>query len=83
MGGSSGGSNSLLGATGAQSLASKMTVWSAILFAVTCLTLSVMTSSKTKSVVDSLPLPAPVEAMDTTAPAAAPEAVENAAPEQK
>lgn len=64
MGGSSGGSNSLLGATGAQTLAGKMTVWSAVIFAVTCLTLSVLTASNTKSVVDSLPLP--------TAPAAAP-----------
>lgn len=67
MGGAS-GSNSLLGATGAQTLAGKMTVWAAIIFAVTCLTLSVLTSSKTKSVVDSLPLPtAPVT---ETAPAA-------------
>ncbi|KYG64481.1 preprotein translocase subunit SecG [Bdellovibrio bacteriovorus] len=63
MGGAS-GSNSLLGATGAQSLAGKMTVWAAIFFAISCLTLSILTSSKTKSVVDSLPLP--------TAPAAAP-----------
>ncbi|WP_413569692.1 preprotein translocase subunit SecG [Bdellovibrio sp. HCB117] len=67
MGGAS-GSNSLLGATGAQSLAGKMTVWAAILFAVSCLTLSILTSSKTKSVVDSLPLP--------TAPAAAPATTE-------
>ena len=60
IGGSS-GSNSLLGATGAQSLAGKLTVWAAILFAITCLTLSVLTSSHTKSVVDGLPLPtAPV-----------------------
>ena len=55
IGGSS-GSNSLLGATGAQSLAGKMTVWAAILFAITCLTLSVLTSSHTKSVVDSMPI---------------------------
>lgn len=71
MGGSS-GSNSLLGATGAQTLAGKMTVWSAVIFAVTCLTLSVLTASNTKSVVDSLPLP--------TAPASAPATTE-AAPE--
>ncbi len=83
MGGSSGGSNSLLGATGAQSLAGKMTVWSAILFAITCLSLSVMTASKQKSVVDSLPLPtAPVSApatTETTAPAAADQAAPAAA----
>jgi preprotein translocase subunit SecG len=70
MGGSS-GSNSLLGATGAQTLAGKMTVWSAIIFAVTCLTLSVLTASNTKSVVDSLPLPT---APAASAPATAPEA---------
>ncbi len=77
MGGSS-GSNSLLGATGAQSLAGKMTVWAAIIFAVTCLALATMTSSKTKSVVDSLPLPTapsqehfPAEGTDAAAGAAA------------
>ncbi|MFS4460887.1 preprotein translocase subunit SecG [Bdellovibrio sp. HCB2-146] len=80
MGGSS-GSNSLLGATGAQTLAGKMTVWSAVIFAITCLTLSVLTASNTKSVVDSLPLPtAPAAAPATTAPAdaAAPAATEAA-----
>ena len=69
MGGAS-GSNSLLGATGAQSLASKMTVWAAVIFAVTCLTLSILTSSQTKSVVDSMPLP--------TVPAASAPATETA-----
>lgn len=72
MGGGASGSNSLLGATGAQSLAGKMTVWAAIIFAVTCLTLSVMTStSSTKSVVDSMAIPSapPVE---NQAPAATP-----------
>lgn len=60
IGGSS-GSNSLLGATGAQTLAGKLTVWAAIIFACTCLTLAVLTSSHQKSVVDSMPLPtAPV-----------------------
>lgn len=78
MGGSS-GSNSLLGATGAQSLAGKMTVWAAIIFAVTCLALATMTSSKTKSVVDSLPLPTapsqehfPTEGTDAAGAAAVP-----------
>lgn len=67
IGGAS-GSNSLLGATGAQTLAGKMTVWAAIIFACTCLTLAVLTSSHTKSVVDGLPLPtAPAT---STAPAA-------------
>ncbi len=69
MGGSS-GSNSLLGATGAQSLAGKLTVWMAIAFAISCLTLSILTASKTKSVVDSMPLPvAPVSTPAQAAPA--------------
>lgn len=74
MGGSS-GSNSLLGATGAQSLAGKMTVWISVIFAITCLALSIMTSSGSKSVVDSLPLPtapATETVPATAAPAAAP-----------
>lgn len=68
MGGSN--SNSLLGATGAQSLASKATMWAAVLFAVTCLGLTYYTSSASRSVVDSLPLP--------TAPMAAPAQTESA-----
>ena len=83
IGGSS-GSNSLLGATGAQSLAGKMTVWAAVIFAATCLTLSLLTSSKTKSVVDTLPAASvPVNAgtaAPVTAPAAAPAATTTAAP---
>lgn len=76
IGGAS-GSNSLLGATGAQTLAGKMTVWAAIIFACTCLTLAVLTSSHTKSVVDSLPLPvapasAAAPATDANGTAAAP-----------
>ncbi|MEN0059171.1 MAG: preprotein translocase subunit SecG, partial [Bdellovibrio sp.] len=79
MGGSS-TSNSLLGATGAQSLASKMTVWSAVIFAITCLTLSILTASKSKSVVDSMPLPtAPVTA--PAVPESAPAATTPATPE--
>lgn len=78
MGGAS-GSNSLLGATGAQTLAGKMTVWAAVIFAVTCLTLSVLTSSKGKSVVDSMPLPTAPAAQ--TAPVDANAAAATAAPE--
>lgn len=78
MGGSS-GSNSLLGATGAQTLAGKMTVWVAVIFAVTCLALSVMTSSHSKSVVDSLPLPT-APATEAAGATASPAPTEAAAP---
>ncbi|UOF02804.1 preprotein translocase subunit SecG [Bdellovibrio reynosensis] len=79
VGGSS-TSNSLLGATGAQTLAGKMTVWAAVVFAITCLALSVLTSSHEKSVVDSLPLPtAPVTAPAAPAATALPETAPPAA----
>lgn len=51
--GMGGGSNSLLGATGAQTLAAKVTRWAAVIFAITCLSLTMMTSQSTKSVLDS------------------------------
>ncbi|XGC81682.1 preprotein translocase subunit SecG [Bdellovibrio bacteriovorus] len=79
VGGSS-TSNSLLGATGAQTLAGKLTVWAAVVFAITCLALSVLTSSHEKSVVDSLPLPtAPVTAPAAPAATALPETAPPAA----
>lgn len=73
MGGSN--SNSLLGATGAQTLASKATMWAAVLFAATCLGLTYYTSSGSRSVVDTLPLPtapasAPTQSEGSAAPAA-------------
>jgi len=48
------GSNSLLGATGAQSLASKLTRYVAILFAVSCVGLTYFLAHENKSVVDQL-----------------------------
>lgn len=71
--GSSNNANSVLGATGAQTLAGKMTMWMAIFFAVTCLTLTYITSHSQSSVVDNLPLPtAPTDAPATTTAPAAP-----------
>lgn len=66
IGGSS-SSNSILGATGAQTLAARMTVWAAVIFALTCLGLTYYSSRSAKSVVDTLPISAPV------IPASAPE----------
>lgn len=57
--GGGGGSNSLLGATGAQTLAAKMTRWTAVVFAITCITLTIMSASHTGSVVDSMPTTTP------------------------
>lgn len=69
MGG--GGSNSLLGATGAQTLAARMTRWVGFLFAVTCIALTLMTAHQNQSVVDSLnitPASAPTAAPGENAP---------------
>lgn len=82
--GSSNNANSVLGATGAQTLAGKMTMWAAIIFAVTCLALTYITShGQTASVVDNLPLPTAPAAAPATTPAteaATAPATETAAP---
>lgn len=62
-----GGSNSILGATGGATLAQKMTRGAAIVFAITSLSLTVI-SRGNKSVVDNLPTPPP--AATTEVPAA-------------
>lgn len=61
-----GGSNSILGATGATTLAQSLTRWAAIVFAVTSLSLTLI-SKKNKSVVDSFV--APPAATSTATPA--------------
>tara|TARA_B110001454_G_scaffold171291_1_gene162051 strand:+ start:81488 stop:81910 length:423 start_codon:yes stop_codon:yes gene_type:complete len=48
------GSNSLLGATGAQTLAATLTKWVAILFAASCIALTYFLAHDNKSVVDQL-----------------------------
>jgi preprotein translocase subunit SecG len=62
-------SNSVLGATGATSLAETMTKVMAVLLAATSITLSVMSSRSEKSVVDSMPVSAGLPAATATAPA--------------
>jgi preprotein translocase subunit SecG len=87
LGGAFGGgsSNSVLGATGAATLAQKMTRWLAVLFACTSLGLTVLSSRGSKSVLDSTVLPAatapatpavPAAATESATPAAAPAATE-------
>lgn len=81
LGGAFGGgsSNSVLGATGAATLAQKMTRWLAVLFACTSLGLTVLSSRGSKSVLDSSVLPAATAPTAPAAPAAA-APTENAAP---
>ncbi|MFN8791535.1 MAG: preprotein translocase subunit SecG [Bdellovibrionales bacterium] len=70
MGGST-GSNSVLGAGGAQTLAAKATRWVAVVFALTSIGLSVMTAHKTRSVVEGAgPLVAPAAAPEAQTPPA-------------
>ncbi len=57
-----GGSGSLLGATGAVTFLTRLTRYSAILFGITCLILSLLSKPNIGSVIDSMP----------TAPASAP-----------
>lgn len=85
MGG--GGSNSVLGATGASTLAAKMTRIAAIIFALTSIGLTVLSARQSKSILDKLPAAAaPVApttpAATTEAPAAAPETAAPAAPSE-
>jgi preprotein translocase subunit SecG len=57
LGGLSGGNaNTLLGATGATTLAAKFTRWTAVAFAISCLSLAVVSSKSKKSVIDDIPL---------------------------
>lgn len=53
---SQGSSNSVLGATGATSLAQTMTKALAIVFALTCIGLSIMAARTEKSVIDTMPV---------------------------
>lgn len=74
--GGGGGSNSVLGATGASTLAAKMTRIVAVIFALTSIGLSVLSSQQSKSILDKLPA---ASAAPATAPVNAAPA-ENAAP---
>lgn len=66
-----GGSNSVLGATGAATLVQKLTRWTAVIFAATSIGLSVFASKSHRSVVDGMTAPAAAAApADPAAPAA-------------
>lgn len=75
------GSNSLLGATGAQTLAAKLTKYTAILFAVSCVSLTYFLAHDNKSVVDQMgtaTLTAPPAGQDKPAVPAVPGTETNA-----
>lgn len=63
-----GGSNSVFGATGATTLAQKMTRYTAVVFAITCIALSVFSSRSNKSILETMPIsPSTAPAAPTTA----------------
>lgn len=77
-------SGSVLGATGATTLAQTVTKVMAALFAVTCIGLSIMSARSEKSVVDTALPAAAATAVETTAtPAAAPETTQAPATNEK
>lgn len=63
-----GGANSVLGATGAVTFLTKLTQWSAVIFGVTCIVLSLMSRPDNSSVLDSAPLSAKAPALPAGAP---------------
>ena len=78
----SGGSNQVFSATGAANFFVKATRVLAVLFAITCISLTVYTSKKEGSVVDDFVPAATPAANDPTAPAQAPATPANAAPQE-
>lgn len=67
--GGGGNSNSVLGATGATSLAAKLTQWFAIAFAISCIALAMTTGRTKKSVVDGMaPVPPAAQVNPSTTP---------------
>lgn len=71
-----GGSNSLLGAAGAQTLYARMTRWVALIFSITCIWLSVQVAHESRSVIDATP----VTSQPAAPPAAAPTAPTETSP---
>jgi preprotein translocase subunit SecG len=64
-----GGSQSVLGAVGATTLAQKLTRWTAVAFAGTCIALSIFSSKTGKSVIDNAVIP-PAPVQEAAAPSA-------------
>jgi len=66
-----GGANSVLGSTGAVTFLTKLTQWSAVIFGVTCILLSLMSRPESGSVLDAAPSPAaPVNGTAPVVPSA-------------
>jgi preprotein translocase subunit SecG len=79
LGAMSGGSQSILGASGGDNIIAKATRWTGLLFAGTCIALTLYSSKGTRSVLDGMPASAAPTA-PATAPAAEAPATTNPAP---
>lgn len=67
-----GGSNSLFGATGAVTFLTRLTRYSAVIFGVTCIVLTLLSRPETRSVLDSLPAAAATPTGSSASPTPAP-----------
>lgn len=78
-----GSSNSLLGATGAVTFLTRLTRYSAIIFGITCLILTILSRPKSGSVFDTTPVTgtAPISVPANSSAPAAPESAPASAPE--
>lgn len=82
--GGGGGSNSLFGATGAPSFLAKITRWVAVIFAASCIAMTIFIKPAAKSVLDGMDIPSAPAAEATTemdqAPATEPETTKSVEP---
>lgn len=76
----SGGSNTVLGATGATTFLTRLTRYSAVVFGVTCLILTLLSRPNTGSVIDAAPTNTAPKNSAPVAPAAPPSGHTDSAP---
>ena len=84
MFGGGGGSNSLFGATGAPTFLAQLTRWVAVIFAASCIAMTIFIKPKSSSVLDGMSVPAQKEqpVADDATPAEAPTEESAPAPEK-
>ena len=86
MFGGGGGSNSLFGATGAPTFLARLTRWVAVIFAASCIAMTIFIKPKSNSVLDGIDMPAATSTeskMDTATEPVKAEDAQKEAPENK
>lgn len=76
MFGGGGGSNSLFGATGAPTFLAKLTRWVAVIFAASCIAMTIFIKPKSSSVLDTMSVPAKAEEVTPSVPSTEPDKTE-------